>query len=188
MDLLQHLRHERAERRRKQSFAPSPFDRINGLVKEFALGETFLKSLDTFADQPWEEKLTFDRVKPKRPYEPPLFSLSTEEEYRVTLAIINRVANPYINFVSSPDEILLCESLFRHNPSLPAERLARFHFEALLMVEIAKTHLLRLTEQIGCLRGMQAPGTADGSPLSLLQARCEGLRRFVARLEEAGGS
>ena len=188
MDLLQHLRHERAERRRKQSFIPSPFDRVNGLVKEFALGETFLESLDTFADQPWEEKLTFDRVQPKRPYEPPLFSLSTEEEYRVTLAIINRVANPYINFVSSPDEILLCESLFRHNPSLPAERLARFHFEALLMAEIAKTHLLRLTEQIGCLRGMQAPGTADGSPLFLLQARSEGLRSFVAGLEEAGGN
>ena len=185
---MQHLRHERAERRRKQSFIPSPLYRVNGLVKEFALGETFLESLDTFADQPWEEKLTFDRVKPKRPYEPPLFSLSTEEEYRVTLAIINRVANPYINFVSSPDEILLCESLFRHNPSLPAERLARIHFEALLMAEIAKTHLLRLTDQIGCLRGMQAPGTADGSPLFLLQARCEGLRRFVARLEEAGGS
>lgn len=185
---MEHLRSERAGKRRRQSFTPRLFDRINGLVKEFALGETFLKSLDTFADQLREEHLAFDRVKPKRPYEPPLFSLSTEEEYRVTLAIINRAANPYLNFVSSPDEILLCESLFRHNPSLPAERLARFHFEALLMAEIAKTHLLRLTEQIGCLRGMQAPGTADGSPLFLLQARCERLRMFVARLEEAGGS
>lgn len=187
MDLLQHLRSERAERRRKQSLAPTLFDRINGLVKAYALGDTFLRNLEASAGPRWEEDLRFDRLKPKPPYEPPLFSLSTQEEYRVTMAIITRVANTYLNFVSSPDEVLLCGPLFRQNPVLPAERLARFHFEGLLLAEVAKRQIQRLTEQIHRLEGRQGLGTMDRPRLSLLQARLDGLRRFVAGLEEAGG-
>lgn len=136
MDLLQHLRSERAEKRKKQRFEATLFDRINGLVKAYALGQAFLRDLEAPA-HPLGDELRFDRIKPKTPYEPPLFSLSTEEEYRVTMAIITRVANPYLDFVNSPDEILLCGALFRQNPVLPPERLARFHFEVLL-AEAAK--------------------------------------------------
>jgi hypothetical protein len=136
MDLLQHLRSERAEKRKKQPFAATLFDRINDLVKAHALGESFLRDLEA-PPHPLGEHVGFDRIKPKTPYEPPLFSLSTEEEYRVTMGIITRVANPYLNFVSSPDEILLCEALFGRNPALPPERLARVHFE-LLLAEAAK--------------------------------------------------
>ena len=188
MKLLQHIRSERAEKKRKQSFGPTLFDRINGLVKEHALGEMFLSSLDAFQERLREEDLTADRVRPKRAYDPPLFSLSTEEEYRVTMAIIHKVGNPYLNFVNSPDEILLCGPLFRHNPSLPPETLARFHFEALLLAELARKQLHRLTEQVHRLLERQEAGRADGSQLSSLQAQIEGLRSFVACLEEPGGS
>lgn len=186
MDLLQHLRGERAERKRKQSLGPTLFDRINGLVKEHALGEAFLSSLDAFEERPREEDLTADRVRPKRSYDPPLFSLSTEEEYRVTIAIINKAGNPYLNFVSSPDEILLCGPLFRHNPSLASERLARFHFEALLLADVAEKQIRCLTEQIHRLLKEQATETANDPQLAILQARMERLRRFVARLESPG--
>jgi len=136
MSLVQHIRRERAEKSKKEPFTPTLFDRINGLVKAHALGEAFLRDLEAPPHPPGEE-VEFDRIKPKAPYEPPLFSLSTEDEYRVTMAIIRRVANPYLNFASSPDEILLCEALFSRNPALPPERLARVHFEVLL-AEAAK--------------------------------------------------
>ncbi len=144
MDLLQHLRSERTEKRRKQRFAPTLFDRINGLVKTYGLGAAFLSSLDAVHEQFREKDLTFDKGRPKPVYDPPLFSLSTEEEYRVTMTIITRVANPYLNFVNSPEEILFCGPLFRQNPALPPERLTRCHFEELLQAEVAKEQHSRL--------------------------------------------
>ena len=184
---MQRFRSERAEKRRKQSFAPTLFDRINGLVKAYALDEAFLSSLDAFNERAREEDLTFDTVRPKPVYEFPLFSMSTQKEYRVTMAVIARVANPYLNFANSPEEILLCQLLFRHNPALPPKRLARSHFEGLLLAEVAKKHIHRLTEQMCSLEGKQDRGTADRSQLSLLQARLERLRAFVTGLEEASG-
>jgi hypothetical protein len=185
ISLLQQIRSQRREKRRKQPFLPTLFARINGLVKAHALGEAFLRDLEAPAP-PRGEDVAFDRRKSKAPYEPPLFSLSTEEEYRVTMAIITRVANPYLNFVNSPDEILLCEALFGQNPALPPERLARVHFEGLLLAEVAKTQVRRATAQLQRLQGRPDAGTADPSRLSSLRARVEELRGFILRLEEPG--
>lgn len=137
MDLVRHIKSERAQKRIKQPFRRTLFDRISGLVKEYSLGESFLRSLDNFSLL--RENLKFDHVRAKEPFEPPLFSLSTEEEYRVTMAIINKVNNPYLHFVSSPDEILLSGPLFRRNPFLGPDKLARHHFETLLLDELAKS-------------------------------------------------
>lgn len=139
MDLVKHIRSERAQKRIKQPFSRTLFDRISGLVKEYALGESFLRSLDHFTDHTFRENLKFNRVRAKEPFEPPLFSLLTEEEYHVTMAIINKVNNPYLHFVNSPDEILLSEPLFRCNPSLEPDKLARYHFETLLLDELAES-------------------------------------------------
>lgn len=138
MDLLQDIKSERARKRGKLPFRRTLFDRINGLVKEYALGESFLRRLDEVADHFSIGSLELDRVKAKEHFEPPLFSLSTEAEYRVTMAIISKVNNPYLHFVSSPDEILLCEPLFRCNPGLGPDRLARYHFATLLRDELAR--------------------------------------------------
>lgn len=137
MDLVKHIKRERAQKRIKQPFRRTLFDRISGLVKEYSLGESFLSSLDNFSLP--RENLKFDHVRAKEPFEPPLFSLSTEEEYRVTMAIINKVNNPYLHFVNSPDEILLSGPLFHGNPSLEPDKLARYHFETLLLDELAKS-------------------------------------------------
>lgn len=186
MDLRQHIRSGRADRRRKRDLTPSLFDRVSGLVKEFSLGEAFLRRLDEIPDELGETDLKFDGAKPKPPYEPPLFSLCTESEYRVTMTIIGRLGNRYLEFVNSPDEILLCEPLFRQNPSLPPERLARFHFETLLLAEAAQKRLQGLGEQVQRL--LDGPGSEqkENPQLPLLRARAQEVQRVLARLEEAG--
>ena len=138
MDLLKHIKSERAQKKVKHPFRRALFDRINGLVKEYALGESFLKRLDNFPDQLLRENAKLDRGRGKEHFEPPLFSLSTEEEYRVTMAIMEKVNNPYLHFVNSPDEIVLCGPLFSRNPSLGPDKLARYHFETLLLYELAR--------------------------------------------------
>ncbi len=139
MDLLQQIRTGRAEKRRKPPFQPTLFTRVSGLVRRHGLNETFLRGLEASGELSREDEPTAIRLKRKAPYEPPLFSLSTEEEYRVALGILARVENPYLEYATSPDEILVCRSLFRQNPSLRPEDLARHHFETLLLVESA-TH------------------------------------------------
>ena len=138
MDLLKHIKSERAQKKIKQPLQRTPFDRINDLVKQYALGESFLKRLDHFPDHFLRESSEFDHPRAKEPFDPPLFSLSTEEEYRVTMAIMEKVNNPYLHFVNSPDEIVLCGPLFSRNPSLGPDKLARYHFETLLLYELAR--------------------------------------------------
>ncbi|MEJ2657864.1 MAG: hypothetical protein P8012_11830 [Desulfobacterales bacterium] len=68
----------------------------------------------------------------------PLFSLVSEEEYCLTLSIINKVDNPYLVHAHSPEEILLCKPLYRINPELGPDKLLRYHFETLYLHELAK--------------------------------------------------
>ncbi len=135
MDLLRHIRTRRAERRTKAPFRPELYTRVSGLVRRYRLDEPFLRRLETPGKPPREDALAPMRLKRKEPYEPPLFSLSTEDEYRVTLAILTRVKSPYLQYATSPDEILICESLFRQNPSLHPETLVCHHFETLLLAK-----------------------------------------------------
>lgn len=138
MDLVKHIKRERAQKKIKQPFRRALFHRVSGLVKEYALGESFVKRLQNFTDHLLSEELQLDRVRVKEHFDPPLFSLSPEEQYRVTMAIMNTVNNPYLHFVNSPDEILLCRPLFSCNPSLGPDKLARYHFETLLLQEPGK--------------------------------------------------
>ena len=68
-----------------------------------------------------------------------LFALATKDEYALTMSIIGKVDNAYLKFANSPGEILLCGPLYRLNPSLPNQKLMRYHFETLLLHEYAKT-------------------------------------------------
>jgi hypothetical protein len=137
-DLLKHIRTERVQKKNKQPFRGTLFGRVSGLVRQHALGEDFLTRLDDFTGHLSRENLTPDRERAKEPFEPPLFALSTEEEYRVTVTIMKRVNNPYLHFVNSPEEILLCGPLFARNPSLEPDKLASRHFETLLLRELAE--------------------------------------------------
>ncbi len=135
MDLLRQIRTGRTEKRRKAPFRPALYTRVSGLVRRYRLDETFLRGLDRPGEASPEDERSALRLKRKAPDVPPLFSLSTEEEHRVTLAILARLKNPYLRYATSPDEILVCRSLFRQNPFLHPETLATHHFETLLLSE-----------------------------------------------------
>jgi hypothetical protein len=132
MDLVKDIRRGRAQQRAKIPFRRTLFDHINAIVKRHALGEEFLANLANFSDNHLREYLAVYRLRAKDHWDPPLFSLSTEEEYRVTIAILNVASNPYLHFASSPEEILLSRPLFDLNPSLEPDKLTRCDFATLL--------------------------------------------------------
>jgi hypothetical protein len=132
MDLLREMRTRRAGKGRKSPFQPTLYTRVGGLVRRYALDERFVRALDDAPGLPRDDEPRTIRQKRKEPYEAPLFFLSTEEEHGVTLAILAAVTNPYLQYVTSPDEILLCAELFRRNPSLSPETLSCHHFETLM--------------------------------------------------------
>jgi hypothetical protein len=136
-DLLNLLKRERLDRKAKQPFQPSLFVRIHVLVQAYGLGEDFLPKLDEFTDNFSLEKLQNNAVMVKEKLQLPLFDLATPENYRLTMAIIAKANNPYLHFAHSPEEILLSNPLFRRDPDLEPERLAAYHFQTLLLGDLA---------------------------------------------------
>ena len=139
MNLLTHIKRERKQQRKKQPIRRDVFNQIGGLVRRYGLKENFLDVLDKVEDYLSKEDLQYIRVRLKTPMERSLFSLVTESEYSLTLSIISKVDNSYLQFAESPEEILLCRPLFRLNPTIGPEKLMRYHFETLLLHERAST-------------------------------------------------
>jgi hypothetical protein len=139
MDLLKDIKQKRTKKRQKKPIRRDVFNQISGLVRWYGLKENFLDVLDKVEDYLSKEDLQFARVRLKTPMERSLFSLATESEYSLTLSIISKVDNSYLQFAESPEEILLCRPLFRLNPTIGPEKLIRYHFETLLLHERAST-------------------------------------------------
>ena len=139
MDLLKGIKSKRAKQSRKQPIQRDVFNQISGLVRWYGLKENFLDILDKVEDYISKEDMQDTRVRLKTPMERSLFSLVTENEYSLTMSIISKVDNSYLQFAESPEEILLCGPLYGLNPSLSPEKLMRYHFETLLLHERAST-------------------------------------------------
>jgi len=139
MTLLQYIRNERARQRKKKPLKRDVFNQISDLVRWYGLKENFLDVLDKVEDYLSKEDLQYTRVRLKTPMERSLFSLVTESEYSLTLSIISKVDNTYLQFAESPEEILLCGTLYGLNPTIGPEKLMRYHFETLLLHERAST-------------------------------------------------
>ena len=101
------------------------------MVKAYGLGDSFVALLDQPLEQWPAEILAHEPLPGKALFQPPLFALATAAEYQVTMAIIAKVNNPYLKFVHSPAEILLCAPLFESNPGLDPKLLACSHFATL---------------------------------------------------------
>ena len=138
MTLLQHIRNEQAQQKKKLPFKRNVFNKISGLVHWYRLDDSFLEALDNVVDYLSGENLKLARFRAKVPFEFPLFSLATKEEYNLAMAIIQKIDNPYLQFVQSPEEILLCQPLYRLNPAFTHEQLMQYHFETLFLHERAK--------------------------------------------------
>jgi hypothetical protein len=190
MDLLQKIKSERAKSKKKGPFKRTLFDKVNGLVRTYSLEVSFLSRLEVPEDYLSEAKVEFAQLRKKRPIEYPLFSLSAEEEYRLTTAIMSKVTNPYLEFAQSPDEIAISKTLFELNPSLAEDTLERYHFETLLLCERAKKEMEDLLKQTKDRRRKEGTGSAkeslgDGGPLpNSLEERIEQLQSFVARVDD----
>ena len=188
MDILEQIKTDRAEKRKKQPFSPTLFDRISGLVKEYRLRESFLEKLESPADFLLEKEAEFARVRKKQPFIIPLFSLAEQKEYVLTLAIIEKINNPYLEFAQSPEEIALSKLLFELNPALGAEKLERYHFETLLLYEQAKITVKELAKDI---RREMSTGTDkeflenERLPQDAPEKRMVRLQNFMAQIEES---
>ena len=188
MDILQQIKTDRAQKKKKQPFSPTLFDRISGLVKEYRLGESFLEKLENPADFLQEKEAEFALVRKKQPFMIPLFSLTEQKEYVLTLAIIEKADNPYLEFAQSPEEIALSKLLFDLNPALGPEKLERYHFETLLLYEQAKITVKELAKDI---RREMSTGTDkeflenERLPQDSPEKRMVRLQNFMAQIEES---
>ena len=166
MELLQDIKRKREKQRKRQPIKRGVFNQISGLVKWYGLEGCFLEALDEVEQYSSRQRIELPRVRMKSSIERPLFSLVTEEEYSLTMSIISKVDNSYLEFAQSPGEILLCRHLYRLNPSLSPEKLRRYHFETLLLHERSKTTNKEsngyLTEKIEA--GLQTGPAPNGMP------------------------
>ena len=188
MDILEQIKTDRAHRKKKRPLRPTLFDRISGLVKEYRLGESFLEHLESPEDFLLEKKAEFAEVRKKQPFRVPLFSLTDKKEYIKTLAIIDKISNPYLEFAQSPEEIALSKLLFELNPALGPEKLERHHFETLLLYERAKMMIRELTEDMSrqMSAGLDKPFVENERLLQdSLEKRKEQLQSFMAKVEES---
>lgn len=192
MNLLQHIKSERIQQGEKQSFEREIYTKISTLVRKYCLGTRFLKKLDDTDDYSAGENLEFLQVKTKRPFEFPLFSLSTQNEYNFTMSIISKVNNSYLTFAHSPEEILLCVPLHQMNPSLRPEKLLRYDYKTLVQYEFAKKHVRDLMEQsvnTNKKNGTDSKTEKDenySSQITTVQEQIQRLQNFIAKVEDAG--
>ena len=191
MDLLEKIKIERAQSKKKRPFKRTLFHKINGVVRKYSLQESFLSKLEVPEDYVAEAKVAFAQLRKKKPIEFPLFSLSAEKEYRLTAVIMNKVDNPYLEFAQSPEEIVISKPLFDLNPSLGADQLERYHFETLLLCERAKKEMKDLVAQANSSRRKKGAGSAresledEGSLPDSLEKRIELLQSFVEKVEDS---
>ena len=191
MNLLKQIKSDRAQRKKKELFSPTIFDRIGGLVKRYGLEESFIRELEKLEDFLLERDIESAGIRKKQFFEIPLFSLLEDKEYRLTMAIIDKMNNRYLEFVYSPEEIAISKPLFDLNPTLETEQLERYHFETLLLYERAKNEVIELEKQEREMRIIKGKGLEksyveeEGSPLDSLEKRMEKLRSFIARIEES---
>jgi hypothetical protein len=186
MDILEQIKSDRAQKRKKQPLRPTLFDRISGLVKEHGLGESFLEKLESPEDSLLEKEAEFARVRKKQPFRIPLFSLTEKKEYILALAIIDKINNPYLEFAQTPEEIALSKLLFDLNPALGAEKLESYHFETLLLYEQAKIDIKDLTHRKPMGPGREKSSLEDERLLQdPLEKRMEQLQSFITKVEES---
>jgi hypothetical protein len=149
MDLAQSIRSDRARQKRKQPHARKVFNAVSCIVKTYKLGEDFLKLLDNTDGYFSQRRIELHQVKGKKLLELPPFSLVSQDEYRIAMAITGKLDNPYLQFAHSPEEMLLSAPLYEANPSLTPQDLLRYDFETLLLCQCAKEEPVDLEKGIG---------------------------------------
>ena len=184
MDILEQIKSDRAREKKKEPFRSTLFDRISELVKEYRLEESFVEKCGSPESFLTVREAEVAQVRKKQPFRIPLFSLAEQQEYVLTLAIIDKMNNPYLEFAQSPEEIALSRLLFDLNPALGKEKLERCHFETLLLYEQAKITVRELID--GRERGLEKESfEQERTTQESLQTRLKQLQNFMAEVEES---
>jgi hypothetical protein len=184
MDILEQIKSDREQKKKKEPFRSTLFDRISGLVKEYRLEESFVEKCGSPESFLTEREAEVARVRKKQPFRIPLFSLADQKEYELTLAIIDKMNNPYLEFAQSPEEIALSRLLFDLNPAVGKEKLERCHFETLLLYEQAKITVRELNYSRE--RGLEKESLEqERTTQESLQTRLKQLQNFMAEVEES---
>lgn len=144
MTLLQYIKNERAQQRKKKPLQQDVFNRISSLVRRYGLDESFLTVIENAEDYLNQINLELHRFREKLPFEDPMFSLVAQEEYVLTRAIVGKIDNPYLQYAHSPEEIFQSRLLYHLNPAIPAETLMRNHLETLLLYAYSKSKVEEL--------------------------------------------
>jgi hypothetical protein len=192
MNLLHHIKKERIHQGKKQPFEREIYTKISSLVRKYCLGTQFIKKLDDNGDYSSGKNLEVSQIKAKRPFEFPLFSLSTQNEHNLTMSIISKVNNPYLTFAHSPEEILLCVPLHQMNPSLRPEKLIRYDYKTLVQYEFAKKQVKNLMEQsVDTNKKNETDSKKEKdengrSQISTVQEQIQSLQNFIAKVENTG--
>jgi hypothetical protein len=131
MDLKDSFRRDRLRGKEKEPWALSHFSHVGGLVQRYRLGEAFCRLIGEMTAAGAETLARTHQSAPKAPYKPTLFFLATPEEYQVIQEILSGLDNPYLAWASSPEEILLSQTLWNRRPGLTPEVLASHHFATL---------------------------------------------------------
>jgi hypothetical protein len=185
MNLLQHIRSDRTEKKKKEPFKPTLFNSVGGLVKVYALDNGFLEEIDHFSGDLLGEGPELYRMRAKPQIVRSLFPLLTEDEYRVTSEIIKRVDNPYLYFANSLEEILFCKPLFFYNSNIETESLMRCHFKTLFLFELAKEKVRDLAQQISIIREKEDEISLDEQKrISSLMEEIKKMEAFIEDVEK----
>jgi|GEM_PF-562185 len=183
MDLVANIKAKRAQTHRKSAFKRTLFDRIGSIIGVYGLEDTFLKQLDAAAmEQPGRDLLRQPlMLPPKAPLEMPLFVLLHSRAYDLAGSIIRKIDCPYLDFVTAPEEILVCRRLYGLNPHIPADRLQKCHFGTLLMGERVRRRIKELSRQMDVLRTLYEP------PEDKTRRRLDALAKQLAYLRVLAG-
>jgi hypothetical protein len=190
MDLLKYIRNDRVQRKEKKLFQPTLFARVSALVDKYELTENFLAKLENPEGFFLEQTTEVTRIRKKEPFDFPLFSLCSEQQYRLAMEIIHRINNPYLEHASAPEEIALSKPLYDLNRSVGIDRLKRYHFETLIQYELSSRECKDLERKVATLRqklSVESSSEAQQrglSTLSSLVKRMELLQTFIARVAE----
>jgi len=181
MNLLQHIRSDRTEKKKKEPFKQTLFNRVGGLIKVYALEDGFLEKINHFSGDLSGERPELYRIRAKPRTARSLFPLLTKDEYRVTSEIIKRVDNPYLYFANSLEEILFCKPLFSHNSGIEIEHLMSCHFKTLFLFELAKEKVRNWAQQISKIREKEDEISSDEQKrINSLMAEIQKMEAFIA--------
>jgi hypothetical protein len=189
MDLVTHIKVDRARQRRKRPHIRDLLVTVSCIVKANGLDIDFLGLIQDSENLLSRIRTGPNQVKTKPVFEFPPFSLVSEKDFELALEIVGRLDNPYLKYAHSPEEMLLSAPLFRADPDLMADVLLIYDLETLLLRAWAKEevgHLERGLENSTEMpvRPEDGEEAEDREPNpGFLKQRKEQLLNFIAKVD-----